>query len=362
MAQRVYVAVGTKKGAFLMESGPVRDTWEVRGPYMAGQSVMHLAFDERTGTLLAAAADFWFGARVYRSKDFGHTWDEPVNGPRFAEDSGEKVEKVWQVVPGRADEPGVIYAGAEPASIFKSSDSGETWTHIESLNRHPTTSTWNPSAGGLCLHSITLDPTDLNKLYLAISAGGLYATEDGGATWEPRNKGVRADFFGNPPNYPESGQCVHHAGMHPAMPQRLYQQNHCGVYRSDDAGRNWTEISDGLPSDWGLAMAIHPHNPDSIYVCQAISQMEHFPQDGRFSIYRTNDAGSNWERLYEGLPQQDAFLNVHREGLAVDKEDPCGVYIGANTGQLWASRDEGASWTQAPAMFPPISSVTAFSV
>ena len=363
MAKRVYVAVGTKKGAFLMESDPDRKQWEVRGPYMPGQSVMHMAYDDRTGTLLSAAADFWFGARVYRSTDLGHTWNEPVGGPRFNEESGKKVEKVWHLAPGRPEEPGVIYAGVEPASLFKSSDGGETWTQIESLNQHPTTNTWNPSAGGLCLHSITLDPTNLNRMYVSISAGGMYGTEDGGKTWEPRNKGVRADFLaGSGPHYPESGQCVHHAGMHPSNPQRLYQQNHCGVYRSDDAGRNWTEIDEGLPSDWGLAMAIHAHDPNSIYVSQAISQMEHWPHDGRFGIWRTRDAGSSWERLSEGLPQRDAYLNVHREGLAVDHEDQCGVYIGANTGQLWTSRDEGATWTQAPALFPPISSVTAFSV
>jgi len=362
MAQRVYVAVGTKKGAFLMESGPQRDAWEVRGPYLPGQSVMHMAFDQRTGSLLAAAADFWFGARVYRSEDAGLTWDEPVNGPRFNEASGQKVEKVWQVAPGRPEEPGVIYAGVEPASLFKSTDGGVTWSHIESLNQHPTTSTWNPSAGGLCLHSIILDPRDLGRMYVSISAGGMYTTADGGQTWEPRNKGVRADFMGTPPFYPETGQCVHHAGMHPSNPQRLYQQNHCGVYRSDDAGLNWTEIDAGLPSDWGLAMAVHPHDADSIYVSQAISQMEHWPHDGRFAIWRTRDAGSTWQRLSQGLPQTDAYLNIHREGLTTDQENPCGVYIGANTGQLWTSRDEGENWSQAPALFPSISSVTAFSL
>jgi hypothetical protein len=358
---RVHVAIGTKKGAFLLESED-RAAWEVSGPYLPGQSVMHMAFDARSGTLLAAATDPWFGARVYRSADFGHTWDEPQGGPRFAEGSDKTVEKIWHLAPGRPEEPGVIYAGIEPAALFKSTDGGATWSHIEALNQHPTAAnTWFPSAGGLCLHSITLDPADLGRIYVSISAGGFYTTADGGASWEPRNKGVRADFMGDAPNYPETGQCVHKVGLHQSKPQRLYQQNHCGVYRSDNGGIDWTEISAGLPSEWGLAMAVHPHDAESIYVCPAISQMQHWPEGGSFALWRTRDAGSTWQRLSNGLPQRDAFLNVHREGLAVDSEDVCGVYVGANTGQLWTSRDEGVTWSPAPALFPPISSVVAFS-
>jgi len=362
MARKVFAAIGTRKGAFIMEAEQDRQRWIVRGPYLEGKSIMHMAFDQRTGNLLAAALDFWFGARVYQSANFGRTWDEPVTGPKFAESSGQKLEKVWEVVPGRPEEPGVIYAGCEPASLFKSSDGGVTWQHIESLNEHPTAKTWMPSAGGLCLHSVTLDPIDLNRMYVAISAGGLYATTDGGQTWEPRNKGVRADFFGEePPYYPETGQCVHRAGLHPAIPNRLYQQNHCGVYRSDDAGLNWTEVTEGLPAEWGLAMAIHAHDPECFYVAPATSQMLHYPEGGRFAVYRTRDAGGIWERLDKGLPESGAFVNVLREGLAVDGEDPCGVYVGTNTGQLWTSANEGDTWQAAQALFPPISSVTAFS-
>jgi hypothetical protein len=323
---------------------------------------MHMASDERDGTLLAAATDYWFGARVYRSTDFGHTWDEPTSGPRFAEGSGQTMEKIWEVMPGRPEEPGVIYAGCEPASLFKSTDGGDSWQQIEALNQHPTASTWMPSAGGLCLHSITLDPTDIDSISVAISAGGFYATTDGGKTWEPRNRGVRADFMGeSPPSYPETGQCVHRVGMNPARPQRLYQQNHCGVYRSDDAGRNWAEVTQGLPAEWGLALAVHAHDPECFYVVPATSQMLHYPQEGRFAVYRSRDGGESWQRLENGLPQSGAFLNVHREGLAVDQEERCGVYVAANTGQLWTSPDEGDSWQAAPALFPPISSVTAFS-
>jgi photosystem II stability/assembly factor-like uncharacterized protein len=256
----------------------------------------------------------------------------------------------------------VIYASVEPAALFNSTDGGDTWAQVEAVRQHPTAAAWMPSAGGLCMHSITLDPTDVRRMWVSVSAGGMYITEDGGASWSPCNQGVRANFTPDqPPVYPESGQCVHRAGMHPAKPQRLYQQNHCGVYRSDDRGRNWTEISEGLPSDWGLPMAIHAHDADTLYVCPAISGYQHWPQEGRFAVYRSRTAGASWERLANGLPQQDAFLNVHREGLAVDHEDPCGVYVGANTGQLWTSRDEGTTWAPAPALFPGISSVTAFA-
>ncbi len=363
MAQRVYVAVGTKKGAFVMESTPARDRWEVRGPYLPGQNVMHMAFDQRTGTLLAAAWDWWFGARVYRSTDAGHTWDEPKAGPRFPEESGLKLEKVGEVAPGRPEEPGVLYATVEPAALFKSTDGGDSWNQVDGLRAGAWMEAWFPAAGGLCAHSIMLDPTDVNRMYVGVSAGGLYATSDGGKTWEPRNKGVRANFTPDqPPTYPEYGQCVHRAGLHPSKPQRLYQQNHCGFYRSDDGGQNWSEFSAGLPSDWGLPMVIHAHDADTVYVTPAISGYQHWPQGGKFAVYRTRDGGNSWQALAEGLPQSDAFLNVHREGLAVDHEDPCGVYVGANTGQLWTSRNEGDTWTPAPAMFPGISSVTAFSL
>ena len=360
MAPRVYVAVGTKKGAFIMESDPARASWQVRGPYLPGQNVMHMAFDPRTGTLLAAAEDWWFGARVYRSKDNGHTWDEPQAGPRFPEETGLKLEKVWEVAPGRPNEPGVLYATVEPAALFKSVDGGDSWTWVDTLTKQDY---WFPAAGGLCMHSITLDPTDVQRMWVSVSAGGMYMTEDGGETWATRNQGVRANFTPDQPvTYPEAGQCVHRAGLHPAKPARLYQQNHCGVYRSDVQGANWIEISEGLPSDWGLSMAIHAHDPETFYVCPAISGYQHWPEGGKFAVYRTRNAGSSWERLSAGLPQQDAFLNVHREGLAVDQQDPCGVYVGANTGQLWTSRDEGDTWNAAPAMFPSISSVTAYSL
>lgn len=360
---RVRLLIGTRKGAFIAESDPARRRWRLRGPYLdEGHVVMHMAFDPRSGALFVATGDPWFGSRVYRSRDWGHTWEEPAHGPAFPPESGLKLERVWHVLPGRPEEPGVVYAGVEPAALFKSTDHGETWHFLEGLERHPSRKDWMPSAGGLCLHSIVLDPQDPGRIYVAISAAGAFRSDDAGLTWRAVNKGTRANFFPDQdPVYPEWGQCVHKLLQHPAMPHRLYQQNHCGVYRSDDRAESWTEITANLPSDWGHALALHPHDPNTLYVCQGISGYRHWMPEARVAVFRSRDAGQTWERLTAGLPQRNAYVHVLREGLATDACDPCGVYVGTNTGQLFLSADEGETWRQFPALFPPISSVAAIT-
>lgn len=357
-SQDVLVLVGTRKGAFIMESSATRECWKVRGPYHEGQNVMHMSYDPRSGTLFAAVGDPWFGSRVYRSQDLGNTWEEPQAGPTFPAETGLTLGKVWHVEPGRPEEPGVVYAGVEPAALFKSYDDGRTWEFMPSLNDHPTRPFWQPGAGGLCLHTIVLDPTDLQRMYIAISAVGVFRTTDGGASWQPANTGTRINFLPEqPPEYAEYGQCVHKVVLNPAEPARLYQQNHCGVYRSDNGADGWTEITEGLPSDWGFGISVHPHDANTIWVCPGISGYKHWAPDARLRVYRTRDQGAQWQELTCGLPQKDAYLMVLREGMAVDKLQPAGVYIGTNTGQLYHSADEGDSWRQAAAAFPPINSV-----
>lgn len=357
MAERVLVLVGSRKGAFVLESTPARAEWTVRGPYLAGQNVMHLAFDPRTDTMFAAVGDPWFGSRVYRSADLGHTWDEPQTGPAFPAETGLTLEKIWNVTPGRPEEPGVVYAGVEPAALFRSSDGGGTWDFVRSLNDHPTRSTWEPGAGGLCLHTIVLDPVDLQRMYVAISSAGVFRTTDGGATWETANRGTRNNFLPDQePVYPEYGQCVHKVVMNPAEPARLYQQNHCGVYRSDDGAASWVEITEGLPTDFGFGIAVHPQNPDTVWVCPSISGYEHWVPGAEMAVYRSRDRGASWTKLTRGLPQ-GAFVNVLRDAMAVDTLPTPGVYVGTNTGQLFHSADEGDSWHLAPALLPVINSV-----
>ncbi len=343
-----------------MESGPDRRRWKVRGPYHAGQNVMHMALDTRSGTLFAAVGDPWFGSRVYRSTDLGHTWNEPQSGPTFPTETGLKLEKVWHVEPGRPEEPGVVYAGVEPAALFKSIDNGESWKLVQSLNDHASRPTWQPGAGGLCLHTIVLDPLDLRRMYVAISVAGMFRTTDGGASWQPANQGTRVNFMPDEPDaYAELGQCVHKIVLSPLEPGCLYQQNHCGVYRTDDGTGQWVEITEGLPSDWGLGIAIHPHDADTIWVCPGISAYKHWVPDARMAVYRTRNQGKTWEKLTKGLPQKNAYLNVLREGMAVDSLRSPGLYVGTNTGQLFFSADEGDSWRRTAPLFPSINSVGA---
>lgn len=349
--------VGTAKGLFTYQSDD-RSRWETTGPHLPGKEINHATFDPRTKTIFATANDPWFGSRLAYSKDMGKTWVESESGPRFEENGGLKLDRLWHLEPGRASEPGVIYCGVAPAALFRSDDDGATWSEVEGLTSHPSRERWQPGAGGLCLHSIVLDPEDDKRMWVGISAVGVFRTDDGGATWQTQNKGVRAEF--QPEKYPEFGQCVHHlVAAATNGDRRLYQQNHCGVYRSDDQGASWEEITEGLPSDFGFPMAAHPQDPNSVYVVPLRGAELRTPPDGKLRVFRTRDAGKSWEPLSDGLPQDDAFMGIYREGLCTDGMDPAGLYLGTNTGNLYASIDEGETWKQITPNLPPVMSVSA---
>ena len=272
------------------------------------------------------------------------------------------MERLWRVQPGRSSEPGVLYCGTGPAALFRSADGGASWQENEALSNHPTKQFWNPGAGGLILHSIVLDPNDANRMWVAISAAGVFRTDDGGASWQPKNSNIREpahQFDPNVPLYPEAGQCVHHLELAAGGGERMYLQGHLGTYRSDDGAEHWIDITAGLPSEFGLAMAVHPHDRDTMYVLPLQGGDLRCPPEKKLRVYRTRDAGNSWEPLTAGLPQENAFMGVYRDGLCCDDLDTPGVYFGTNTGQLYASADEGANWSLITQNLPPITSVTA---
>lgn len=381
MSKKVMVFVGTSKGGFIFESDANRKTWQRSDIQFKSWNVMHMQLDPRDKRLHAATTHFVYGPTTHYSDDFGKTWTQakevPVitrssktgrpastvdeafrsEGGESITDKPEKMIKVWNIKPGRVDEPGVLYAGAQPASLFVSRDRGETWTMNEALYDHPQRGEWNPGNGGLCLHTILLDPSNLQRMYIAVSAAGCYRTDDGGQTWKPHNKNVRADFMPN--KYPEFGQCVHKMALHPTNPNVIFQQNHCGVYRSDNAGEDWIDIGDGkLPSRFGFPIAVHPTDPNTIYIVLEESDEYRMSVDGRFSVWRSRDAGNSWARLTNGLPEH-AHLDVLREAMGTDSFEDAGVYIGTNTGQLFYTRDSGDSWELLADYLPPIQSVEA---
>jgi photosystem II stability/assembly factor-like uncharacterized protein len=351
----VLVLVGTTKGAFFLRSNAARADWELDGPHFPGQSVDALAYDSRDGRrrVWAGTISGHWGPGLRTSDDFGRTWDPP--GPsrlRFPKDAGAALKRVWQITPGPAAEPRVLYAGVEPAALFRSLDGGRTWSLVRGLWDHPHRPKWMPGGGGLGLHTILTDPTDPRRLVIAISSGGVYRTDDGGATWQVKNRGIRAEFM--PDKYPEFGQCVHKIGRHPARPGRLFLQNHWGLYRSDDAGDRWRDVASGVPSDFGFALAVHPHDADVAYVVPLESDLFRCTPDGKLRVYRTRDAGRSWEPLTKGLPQEHAFETVLRDALECDTLDPAGVYFGTRSGRLYCSADGGASWALAIEGLPPI--------
>jgi photosystem II stability/assembly factor-like uncharacterized protein len=353
MSDRCVLLVGTPKGAFLLHGDAGRRDWRVSGPTCEGWPVHDISVDRATGAILAASGNPWYGPAVWRSDDLGETWTHSSEGITYGDD-GPAVKTVWNVTAGIDG----LYAGVEPAGLFKSADGGRTWAHVAGLREHPSQPEWVPGAGGLMVHTIVPHPVDASRMWVGISAAGVFETRDGGATWETRNKGVRADF--NPVQYPEFGQCVHKFVMAADGNERLYQQNHCGVYRTSNGGRDWDEITGDLPSQFGFAMAAHPRDPLTAWnIPLTEPEAGRFMPDGKAAVWRTNDGGDSWIRSGDGLPQHDAFLGVLREAMAVDRLDPVGVYFGTSTGQLYGSADEGRTWGMIADHLPPIWSVDA---
>jgi serine/threonine protein kinase len=336
--------VGTTKGAFFLRSNGQRKRWEVGGPYFHGHSVYAMAFDGRGGQhrVWAATQSYW-GTLLRSSDDFGKSWTNPQQAPiRFPSDTGVSLKNIWQIELGRADEPNVLYCGVEPAALFESRDAGQTWSLVRGLFEHPHRPRWMPGNGGLALHTIVLDPADHQRMYVAISAGGVYRTNDGGRCWTAQNQGIRA--MSTPDRYPEFGQCVHKIAMHPARPECLFLQNHGGLYRSDNCAENWIDIANGVPSDFGFPVLMHPRNPDCVYVIPVESDQFRCACDGRLRVYRTRNRGASWEPLARGLPQKGAYETVLRDAITADSFDPAGIYFGTRSGQLFGSRDEGRTW------------------
>ncbi|MEW6583051.1 MAG: exo-alpha-sialidase [Actinomycetota bacterium] len=360
----VVVLVGTAKGAYLLCADPGRSEWRIGGPWFAGRAVDAVCIDTRAGTprMLAGTRSEHWGPSAFRSDDLGRTWREP-DGPavRFPAGTDAAVARVWQLTPGRRDEPDVVYAGVEPAALFRSDDGGATFQLVRGLWDHPHRPQWQPGGGGLCLHTIVPDPADGDRMWVAISTGGVYRTDDGGDTWRARNAGIRAPFLpGDEP--PEFGQCVHKMALHPTRPGTLYLQHHWGVYRSDDAGDTWVGIGDSLPSDFGFPLVVHPHEPDTVYVVPLESDMVRLTPQGRPRVHRSRDGGATWEALGDGLPAGDAWLTVLRDGLTTDGLDPAGLYLGTRTGEVFASADGGERWRLLHAHLPPVLSVRAAQI
>src|SRR5262249_55810761 len=354
------VLVGTMKGLFLFGSDAKRRTWRMAGPFFPGSSVYGAAFDGRDGRrrIWAAPSSMHWGAELAWTDDFGRTWERPetpVVG--FAESAGSSLKNIWQIAPGRADDPDTLYCGVEPSALFVSRDAGQTWQLNEGLWNHPHRAKWMPGGGGLCLHTILVDPSREDRLTVASSTGGVYRSDDGGRSWAARNPGLRAAFLPDP--YPEFGQCVHKIVHHPARAGRLYLQNHWGLYRSDDGGDSWQDVAHGVPSDFGFCLGIHPRDPDTAFIVPLHSDGFRCTPEGRLRVYRTQNAGRSWQGMTRGLPQKDALETVVRDAMAVDSLERASVYVGRGSGKLLGSRDEGGTWRLLHEGLPPIVCVKA---
>jgi len=362
----VRVLVGTRKGAFVLTSDGTRTDWNVSGPHFAGWEVYHVKGSPADpDRLYASQSSGWFGQVIQRSDDGGSSWNPVGNSFAYAGVPGThqwydgtphpwEFARVWHLEPSLTD-PDTVYAGVEDAALFRSTDGGQEWTELRGLREHGSGPHWQPGAGGMCLHTILLDPTTPGRIYVAISAAGAFRSDDDGVTWKPINRGLRSE--GIPDEDAEVGHCVHHVAMHPSRPEVLFMQKHWDVMRSDDAGDSWREISGNLPTDFGFAIDVHAHEPETLYVVPITSDSLHYPVDGQLQVFRSRSGGGEWEPLTKGLPQSDCYVNVLRDAMAVDSLDECGVYFGTTGGQVYASADSGDSWEPIVRDLPPVLSV-----
>jgi photosystem II stability/assembly factor-like uncharacterized protein len=383
----VRVLVGTKKGAFILNSDAKRQRWDVSGPHFAGWEVYHLKGSPvDPNRLYCSQSSGWFGQIIQRSSDGGKTWEQPGTAPgeptkapdgmpkaesnKFAYDTSAKpltthmwydgtqhpweFKRVWHIEPSLTD-PNTAYAGVEDAAIFRTTDGAKTWHELPGLRGHQSGPKWQPGAGGMCLHTILLDPKDPGRIYIAISAAGAFRSDDAGKTWRPINRGLRSDFMPEPTA--EVGHCVHRIALHPSRPNTLFMQKHWDVMRSDDAGDTWREVSGNLPTDFGFPIDVHAHEPETVYVVPIKSDSEHYPPDGKLRVYRSRSGGGEWEPLTKGLPQSDCYVNVLREAMAVDRLPSCGVYFGTTGGQIYCSPDGGDNWSPIVRDLPAVYSV-----
>jgi photosystem II stability/assembly factor-like uncharacterized protein len=362
----VRVLVGTRKGAFLLTSDGLRREWRVEGPHFGGWEIYHVKDSPADpNRLYASQTSSWFGQIVQRSDDGGKSWN-PV-GNRFAYEGTAgthlwydgtphpwEFARVWHFEPSLSD-PDVVYAGVEDAALFRTIDGGLNWEELPGLRTHRSADSWQPGAGGMCLHTILLDPHDSNRIFAAISAAGAFRSDDAGATWRPINRGLKSNSL--PQQEAEVGHCVHRLAMHPSNPDVLFMQKHWDVMRSDDAGDSWSEVSGNLPTDFGFPIAVHAHEPQTIYVVPIKSDSEHFPIDGRLRVYKSRTGGDEWEPLTNGLPQSNCYVNVLRDAMAVDTLDSCGIYFGTTGGQVYVSSDGGDRWSAIVHDLPAVLSV-----
>ncbi|MCE5306549.1 MAG: exo-alpha-sialidase [Acidobacteriales bacterium] len=364
----VRVLVGTRKGAFVMESDGKRAKWKISGPHFAGWEVYHIKGSPADpDRLYASQCSSWFGQVIQVSRDGGKTW--AAAGNKFVYDGVPgthqwydgtphpwEFKRVWHLEPSLSD-PDTVFAGVEDAALFRTTDAGQTWQELPGLRGHGTGAQWQPGAGGLCLHTILLDPDNTNRMFIAISAAGAFRTDDGGKSWQPINRGLKSEYIPNPTA--EVGHCVHRIALHRSRPSVLFMQKHWDVMRTDDAGDSWREVSGNLPTDFGFPIDVHAHEPETIYVVPIKSDSEHFPPEGKLRVYRSRTGGTEWEPLTKGLPQRNCYVNVLRDAMAVDSLDKCGVYFGTTGGQVYASADAGDSWTAIARDLPGVLSVEA---
>ncbi|GGN05609.1 photosystem II stability/assembly factor-like uncharacterized protein [Actinoplanes campanulatus] len=363
----VRLLVGTRKGLFILTSDGKREDWKVDGPHFAGWEIYHAnGSPVDTDRLYVSQSGGWFGQIIQRSDDGGANWETVDNDFTYAGDVGDHLwydgtprpwefKRVWHLEPSRTD-PDTVYAGVEDAALYKSTDGGQKWVELTGLRTHPSAPKWQPGAGGMCLHTILLDPVNPDRIYVAISAAGVFRSDDGGETWQPVNRGLQSNMELPDPDA-EVGHCVHRLAMHPSRPDTLFMQKHWDVMRSDDAGANWREVSGDLPTDFGFPIAVHAHEPETIYVVPITSDQQHFVMDGRLRVYRSRTGGERWEALTAGLPQENCYVNVLRDAMAVDTLDSCGIYFGTSGGQVYASADSGDTWRAVVRDLPPVLSV-----